>query len=553
MRKWSSIPSMNASVNVALNPKVAAPSVPDEMPPALRADFAKQYRELQARVDESNENLATARRQIISYLSQFDNDDLAELVNACDMAPEMRQKISMLPREAFQSSVVSDTGELKVHNASLWKTAIDVLDGILQKNPAILVGAIERLREKQKSRFKAEELDAISMIAESLEGSIATNENYEDRIKPLMEKASGRKEATNDARRAALESVGKTYEGFKEKMISALEPLMPEDRKSIVESLLSVPNSTLLDPARRVLLEWGTYFMRTVNEFGEVNHMTEEMTHALHQQTLQMRANDLVLRPSIVALLQGAALMAIMTSASWARAGFPLVQPTHTLAASLMATYMPRDLVPEIELPWKSFAVLVPNGLLPEVGGRKPATMVAISSYDVEDSGPTGSRERRVVWIARGDALLEGTPFEKLEELVIEENDDPITREHALLLRLLLGSVVELDQPRHREVVRRGPPAPKAPGKKRHAGPPSCWAFDLRRDTRVDLRPWVKNYLDGGTGSSPGVQILVRGHHKRQRCGKGGLERRWIHIEPYWRGPEDAPVAVRALRLEKKS
>lgn len=536
---------MSASVNVALNPKVAAPSVPDEMPPALRADFAKQYRELQARVDESNENPATARRRFISYLSQFDNDDLAELVNACDMAPEMRQKLSELPREEFQSSAVSDTGELKVRNATLWKASIDILDGILQKNPAILVGAIDKLREQQKGRFKTDELDAISTLAESLEGTIATNENYEDRIKPMMEKASGRKEALNGARRTAL--------GFKEKMISALESLVSEDRMSVVKSLLSVPNSTLLDPARRVLLEWGTYFMRTVNEFGEVNHMTEEMTHALHQQTLQMRASDLVLRPSIVAGLQGAALMAIMTSASWARAGFPLVQPTHTLAASLMATYMPRDLVPEIELPWKSFAVLVPNGLLPEVGERKPATMVGISSYDVEDSGPTGSRERRVVWIARGDALLEGTPFEKLEELVIEENDDPITREHALLLRLLLGSVVELDQPRHREVVRRGPPAPKVPGKKRHAGPPSCWAFDLRRDTRVDLRPWVKNYLDGGTGSSPGVQILVRGHHKRQRCGKGGLERKWIHIEPYWRGPEDAPVAVRALRIEKKS
>ena len=170
MRKWSSIPSMSASVNVALNPKVAAPSVPDEMPPALRADFAKQYRELQARVDESNENPATARRRFISYLSQFDNDDLAELVNACDMAPEMRQKLSELPREEFQSSAVSDTGELKVRNATLWKASIDILDGILQKNPAILVGAIDKLREQQKGRFKTDELDAISTLAEEIKG-----------------------------------------------------------------------------------------------------------------------------------------------------------------------------------------------------------------------------------------------------------------------------------------------------------------------------------------------------------------------------------------------
>jgi hypothetical protein len=47
----------------------------------------------------------------------------------------------------------------------------------------------------------------------------------------------------------------------------------------------------------------------------------------------------------------------------------------------------------------------------------------------------------------------------------------------------------------------------------------------------------------------PSVQCLVRGHWKRQPCGHELQDRKWIQIEPYWRGPEDAPIAVRSHRV----
>lgn len=67
-------------------------------------------------------------------------------------------------------------------------------------------------------------------------------------------------------------------------------------------------------------------------------------------------------------------------------------------------------------------------------------------------------------------------------------------------------------------------------------------------DVRVDCRSWVGDYV-AGNGTKVGVQFLVRGHHKRQVCGRGRVDRKWIHIEPYWKGDRDAPIAQRTHRI----
>lgn len=40
-------------------------------------------------------------------------------------------------------------------------------------------------------------------------------------------------------------------------------------------------------------------------------------------------------------------------------------------------------------------------------------------------------------------------------------------------------------------------------------------------------------------------RFIVRGHWKRQPCGPGATERRLRFVEPYWKGPADAPVVAR--------
>ncbi len=75
----------------------------------------------------------------------------------------------------------------------------------------------------------------------------------------------------------------------------------------------------------------------------------------------------------------------------------------------------------------------------------------------------------------------------------------------------------------------------------------------LIREVKVDCRAAVAAYLSGERSKSPTVQTLVRGHYQRVAVGPGRTGRRWVHREPFWRGPEDAPVAVHTHRLAEKT
>jgi hypothetical protein len=79
---------------------------------------------------------------------------------------------------------------------------------------------------------------------------------------------------------------------------------------------------------------------------------------------------------------------------------------------------------------------------------------------------------------------------------------------------------------------------------------PTCRVYLLGRPVNVDCRLAVRQYVEQGTKHGPlTLQLLVRGHWRRQAIGTGRSERKWIRIEPYWKGPEDAPVRVRSHEL----
>ena len=64
----------------------------------------------------------------------------------------------------------------------------------------------------------------------------------------------------------------------------------------------------------------------------------------------------------------------------------------------------------------------------------------------------------------------------------------------------------------------------------------------LDKQRRIILGPDVKlEVLDGGSGAPLTVRVRVQGHWKRQAFGPKKSERKIIWIEPYWRGPDDAP------------
>jgi hypothetical protein len=114
-----------------------------------------------------------------------------------------------------------------------------------------------------------------------------------------------------------------------------------------------------------------------------------------------------------------------------------------------------------------------------------------------------------------------------------------------LLGRVFANIVIELMSPRHRDAVAKT----KTVGLRRNShGEPKSWTFQLSRDIRVDCREEVKEVLKATSQRAAAklrLQLLVRGHWRRQPFGPASRERRYQHIEPYWKGQKDAPIAVR--------
>lgn len=262
----------------------------------------------------------------------------------------------------------------------------------------------------------------------------------------------------------------------------------------------------------------------------------------------QARAEDPDLIMSLFAQPQSAQLAG--WAAAWGRNGMPQVEVGHKLAASLMATTMAPEATEGLALPWSAFRIVLPVGLL--------------ASSAVE-GGPLVDWVTTIV-MAHPDGVLlshlgEGSqmwttsprPLSELGEQFLDDApplgapvDDRDKRCLALADRMVLGVLAELGSPdgQARLATAQG----RASTRKRTPGsPPRAWTFVLKRDVRVDARGAVRDYV-AGSGTAPSVQVLVRGHWKRQRHGERHSLTKWIHVEPYWRGPEDAPIAVRAHR-----
>jgi hypothetical protein len=236
----------------------------------------------------------------------------------------------------------------------------------------------------------------------------------------------------------------------------------------------------------------------------------------------------------------------------WVLAGKPTVEVSHRLAASLMATSVASDFADHVVFPWPSFLIRVAPGVVsaPDVGD---ITHVLVRKRGVAEG------EQCVVLVTNMRGRPTAFPQRHLSEFgVVPEAfmrradalpDAMEANARALLMidRLVTGVCLELSSDRRlqAELAKRGRSGFDSESAD---APASDLHFKLTRDVRVDCRHAVSAYLGGG--DRPTVQTLVRGHWKRQRFGEGAALVRWIQIEPYWRGPEDAPIAVRSHRLD---
>ncbi|MGO8992144.1 MAG: hypothetical protein ACLQVI_02370 [Polyangiaceae bacterium] len=115
------------------------------------------------------------------------------------------------------------------------------------------------------------------------------------------------------------------------------------------------------------------------------------------------------------------------------------------------------------------------------------------------------------------------------------------------IARLAIGVELEL---RDRTNV-RAPRPRKGSEPGRTAAEPATQTFVLTRNVVVDCREEIVRHLRGELPTAPAVQVLVRGHWRNQAHGPGFSKRTWKHISPFWRGPEDALIAVRRHAVQE--
>ncbi len=234
---------------------------------------------------------------------------------------------------------------------------------------------------------------------------------------------------------------------------------------------------------------------------------------------------------------------------AWHESAFAVIEPSHALAASLMATTVPRDIEPAPITPWRCFAIAVPDGLLAGTEDLpSPGHIIVLKSFfDSAIKTLVVSKKYGISHFGTEPSLMGYADL----EFVPGENEDLNAagvsfahRRMLLLGRLIVGTCIELDSKIGETATAAHPSSIK-----RKRGLPTNWTFKLTRKVNADVKSSVYAFSAGQTKSMKSVQVLVRGHHKRQAHGPNLSERKWVHIEPYWRGPEDAPIATRAHLL----
>lgn len=250
----------------------------------------------------------------------------------------------------------------------------------------------------------------------------------------------------------------------------------------------------------------------------------------------------------------------------WAHFGFQTVEVDDRLAASWCATGLKSDFLDDVTLPWPSFIIRVPTFLR---GFRVNGEQVRF--IQVTEDEILGKGKKRFRFNILTPNKYRGLTFTKLSDLAnVQEDGDlvaldmknmgeghEVSKEGVRLVwavaRIVLG--VCLTVTGDPDIVRHFSPTPGRPkgasiGSPRFGTPPICGLWKIARPLKVDVRREIQDWVSGQLGKRVQVRTLVAGHWKRQPFGEGRKNRKWIQVEPYWRGPEDAAIAVRAHKVE---
>jgi hypothetical protein len=250
----------------------------------------------------------------------------------------------------------------------------------------------------------------------------------------------------------------------------------------------------------------------------------------------------------------------------WAQTGFQTFRMDHALCAGLMSSTFSPEVVAEVHRPYDAFCIDVPDGILysQEPRGTSPIRKILVSKMGEEGenrgdwSYVAFDTRYMMIWRTSYTAqkmVRDTDPFVDLSGNM-EEHDKRL----ALLIgRLIIGTCCLVTNVREKSASTDETLTPignharynhaVANGLPFAAAEPVAWK--LGTDIQVDLRERIQKYLSGrGTGKSLQVRTLVQGHMRNQPWGPNNSLRRNQWIKPYEKGPENAPMLVRAKILK---
>lgn len=275
-------------------------------------------------------------------------------------------------------------------------------------------------------------------------------------------------------------------------------------------------------------------------------------------------------------------LAPMIAAAMWVRCGCPRIVMSHKMAASLMATDIPPDAGIEVRAPWPAFAVDIPHGIAPYPynvsKSRTPVysttAFVAVSpEYSIfvlsSDSGRGYETVEKAIDFGFENSACSGlggmdlyssyghgsneSGYETVQQFLSMKHELPNTPPAAwLAARLAVCAAIEVTQQHFSSNRSSSGGHCSHERANRNNRNQHARTFEIKRDIKVDCREYVKDFCLG-KGSSPNVQRMVRGHPKRQPFGPGREQRKIIFVEPYMRGPEDAPFALRSHIIGRQS
>lgn len=259
-------------------------------------------------------------------------------------------------------------------------------------------------------------------------------------------------------------------------------------------------------------------------------------------------------QPLLVSLYAPHEQIQYMWAARWVDQNFPQITMGHKYCAALLATAVTREILADVQPPWRAFLVVLPDGLLSIKDGSSQVQGLTRLHVQYIKGGRRGDTwnftattdDGLSIWrhgltteeLISDDltSMWEGASF-----IIPEEDHD--RRTTLLLGRLIINICLAMSDPTN---VKPPRPSKSTGTKKGREDEPKIRSYELGAPIKIDCRQAIRDYVAGTRrGGAPTVQTLVRGHWKRQAHGEGRKERKLLFIEPYWRGNDEAPVLVR--------